>query len=376
MIYFDNSATTYPKPSNVNRATSYALKNYCFNIGRGGYRQSIKASEKVYEVREKIGDMFGFSPQNVIFTKNCTEALNIAIKGSVKAGEHVIISDLEHNSVSRVVESLKRNGIVEYDKAKFSFNEDETVANFEALIRHNTTAMICTHSSNAFGVTFPIARLGKLCKRKGVRFIVDAAQAAGVADINAKRDDIDILCAPGHKCLFGNMGTGFLAISDSTVLLPLMEGGTGSNSISLDQPSYSPDRYESGTLNNPGIISIGEGIDYINTIGREKIYQHEMGYASFIYKRLSEIDGIKLYTPAPKLNKSMPIVSFNLKDYTSEKVANELAKDDICVRGGYHCSPLAHEHFGTMESGTVRISPGCFNNEKECARLINMIKSL
>lgn len=376
MIYFDNSATTYPKPPNVNRGTSYALKQYCFNVGRGGYKQSIRAAEKVYEVREKIADMFGFLPQNVIFTKNCTEALNIAIKGSVRAGEHVIISDLEHNSVSRVVEALKQNGIIDYDKAKYSFDDDETVANFDALIRPNTTAIICTHSSNAFGVTFPIARIGALCKRRGVRFIVDGAQAAGVADINAKRDNIDILCAPGHKCLFGNMGTGFLAISESTELLPLMEGGTGSDSLSLSQPHYAPDRFEAGTLNNPGIISIGEGIDYIKAMGREKIYQHEMSYAKYIYKNLEKIDDIRLYTPAPETNRTMPIISFNLKDYTSEKVANELAKEEICVRGGYHCAPLAHEHFGTMDSGTVRISPGCFNNEKECARLINVIKNL
>lgn len=376
MIYFDNSATTYPKPPNVNRGTSYALKQYCFNVGRGGYKQSIRAAEKVYEVREKIADMFGFLPQNVIFTKNCTEALNIAIKGSVRAGEHVIISDLEHNSVSRVVEALKQNGIIDYDKAKYSFDDDETVANFDALIRPNTTTIICTHSSNAFGVTFPIARIGALCKRRGVRFIVDGAQAAGVADINAKRDNIDILCAPGHKCLFGNMGTGFLAISESTELLPLMEGGTGSDSLSLSQPYYAPDRFEAGTLNNPGIISIGEGIDYIKAMGREKIYQHEMSYAKYIYKNLEKIDDIRLYTPAPETNKTMPIISFNLKDYTSEKVANELAKEEICVRGGYHCAPLAHEHFGTIDSGTVRISPGCFNNEKECTRLINVIKNL
>lgn len=376
MIYFDNSATSYPKPSNVIRGTSYALKHLSFNSGRGGYKESLKSADAIYDVREKIGNMFSFKAENIAFTKNCTEALNIAIKGSVKKGDHIIISDLEHNSVSRVVDTLKRKEIIEYDMAKFSLDDETTIKNFEDKIKTNTVAIICTHSSNAFGVSFPIRRIGELCKRHNIRFIVDGAQGAGIADINAVRDNIDILCAPGHKSLFGNMGSGFIAIKDGIKLSSFMEGGTGSSSLSLEQPTFYPDMLEAGTLNNSGIISIGEGIDYINSMGRERIYQHEMEYAKFIYKRLYEIDGIKLYTPTPAINRSAPIVAFNLKDYPSEKIASELAKNDICVRAGYQCSPLAHQHFGTADTGVVRVSPGCFNTERECIKLINVIKSL
>lgn len=376
MIYFDNSATTYPKPPNVIYGTNAAIKRYSFNSGRGGYKESIDSAEKIYNVREKIGDMFGFSCENIVFTKNCTEALNIAIKGSINNGEHIIISDLEHNSVSRTVDALKMQGIIDYDIAKYSPNPNETVKNFEDLIRANTRLIICTYASNAFGVIMPIKRIGELCRKNGIRFIVDAAQGAGVADINAKRDNIDILCAPGHKCLFGIMGSGFMTMKNGVSINPLMQGGTGSSSKSLEQPMFSPDRFESGTLNNPGIISIGEGIDYINSVGREKIYRHEMEYAKYIHKALSQIDGIKLYTPTPKDNEMMPIVSFNIDKYTSEQVANELARNRICVRAGLHCAPLAHKHFGTIDNGTVRISPGCFNTDKDCKALINIIKKM
>ena len=184
MIYFDNAATTYPKPSSVLASAVLAMKKYSFNSGRGGYKESIKAGEMIYSVREKVASMFGFEPQNVAFTKNCTEALNMAIKGSVKSGDHIIISSLEHNSVSRVVEKLFDDGIIDYDIAKYSYNDDETVANFENLIKSNTTLVVCMHSSNAFGVTFPVAKIGKMCKLHGVRFVVDGAQGAGVADIN------------------------------------------------------------------------------------------------------------------------------------------------------------------------------------------------
>lgn len=374
MIYFDNAATTYPKPSSVLASAVLALKKYSFNSGRGGYKESIKAGEMIYSVREKVASMFGFEPQNVAFTKNCTEALNMAIKGSVKSGDHIIISSLEHNSVSRVVEKLFDDGIIDYDIAKYSYNDDETVANFENLIKPNTTLVGCMHSSNAFGVTFPVAKIGKMCKLHGVRFVVDGAQGAGVADINAKRDNIDILCAPGHKCLLGAMGTGFIAVKDGLKLSTVEEGGTGSNSMSLKQPDFLPDRLEAGTLNNSGIVSLGKGIDYINSYGTEAIYNHEFSLMQHTYKALENINDVVLYTPFPKQGKTMPIISFNFGDYSSEKTAAILAKNDICTRAGFHCTPLAHKHFGTTDRGTVRISFGMFNTYRDCDALINVVK--
>ena len=376
MIYFDNAATTYPKPSSVLASAVLAMKKYSFNSGRGGYKESIKAGEMIYSVREKIASMFGFEPQNVAFTKNCTEALNMAIKGSVKSGDHIIISSLEHNSVSRVAEKLFDDGIIDYDIAKYSYNDDETVANFENLIKSNTTLVVCMHSSNAFGVTFPVAKIGKMCKLHGIRFVVDGAQGAGVADINAKRDNIDILCAPGHKCLLGAMGTGFIAVRDGLELSTVEEGGTGSNSMSLKQPDFLPDRLEAGTLNNSGIVSLGKGIDYINSYGTEAIYNHEFSLMQHTYKALENINDVVFYTPFPEQGKTMPIISFNFGDYSSEKTAAILAKNDICTRAGFHCTPLAHKHFGTTDRGTVRISFGMFNTHRDCDALINLVKKL
>lgn len=374
MIYFDNAATTYPKPSSVLASAVLAMKKYSFNSGRGGYKESIKAGEMIYSVREKVASMFGFEPQNVAFTKNCTEALNMAIKGSVKSGDHIIISSLEHNSVSRVVEKLFDDGVIDYDIAKYSYNDDETVANFENLIKPNTTLVVCMHSSNAFGLTFPVAKIGKMCKLHGIRFVVDGAQGAGVADINAKRDNIDILCAPGHKCLLGAMGTGFIAVKDGLKLSTVEEGGTGSNSKSLKQPDFLPDRLEAGTLNNSGIVSLGKGIDYINSYGTEAIYNHELSLMQHTYKALENINDVVLYTPFPEQGKTMPIISFNFGNYSSEKTAAILAKNDICTRAGFHCTPLAHKHFGTTDRGTVRISFGMFNTVRDCDALINVVK--
>lgn len=376
MIYFDNSATSYPKPASVLKQAYYGLKDYSFNSGRGGYVESLKAASAVYDVREKIGNMFGFEPQNVVFTKNCTEALNMAIKGSVKKGEHIIISSLEHNAVARVVQKLSDIGYASFDIAKYDYDDEVCVNNFECLIKPNTSLIVCMYSSNVFGVTFPIAKIGKLCKEKGIRFVVDGAQGAGNADINAKRDNIDILCSAGHKCLFGSMGTGFMAVANDIMLDTIVEGGTGSSSLDLHQPDFLPDRFESGTLNNSGIISLGAGIDFINKVGLQNLYAHEMKLTSYMYNGLSNIEKVKLYAPYPKMFKSMPIVSFNVDGYTSEAVAEVLAKNKICVRAGYHCAPLAHIHFGTIDSGTVRASVGYFNREYEINNLLNVLKKL
>lgn len=376
MIYFDNGATTYPKPITVYNRAFDALKKFSFNSGRGGYNQSLSSAEQIYSVREKIAALINATPTNIIFTKNCTEALNISIKGSVKKGDHIIISSLEHNSVYRPVEKLSQQGLIDYDIAEFDFDENQTVNHFKSLIKGNTSLIVCTHSSNAFGVSFPIKKIGELCKKQGIRFIVDAAQGIGVANIDMKDCNIDILCAPGHKCLYGPMGTGFIAVADNVNVSTIIEGGTGSASLDKNMPSFYPDRLEAGTLNNVGIIALGEGIDYITGIGVEKIYKHEIDCATTLYSMLGKINGVKLYTPAPMINRTMPIVSFNYKDASSERVASYLGDNNICVRAGYHCAPLAHKHFGTIDRGTVRASLGLFNNEKECYRFVNILKKM
>lgn len=376
MIYFDNGATTFPKPNNVYREAFSSLKRYSFNSGRGGYSASILTSEKIFAVREKVADMFHAEPQNIAFTKNCTEALNMAIKGLVRKGDHVIISSLEHNAVYRPVYALKQAGYIDFDIAPFSFDEDETVSNFERLIRNNTSLIVCMHASNVFGVVFPIKKLGEMAKRHSIKFVVDAAQSAGVLKLDMDECQIDALCAPGHKGLYGSMGTGFIAVRKDLQIHTITEGGTGSESLNPKQPSSLPERLESGTLNNNGIISLGAGIDFINARKTENIYKHEMALADYIYEALTRIPDVELYCPMPEPNTSVPLISFNYKDFSSEKVSAYLAAHNIAVRAGLHCAPLAHKHFQTVDRGTVRICPSVFTTKKDCDILINTIKKL
>ena len=376
MIYFDNSATTYPKPVSVRYSVENALKRYSFNSGRGGYRESLKTSEKLFSVREKIGMMFNCRAENVVFTKNCTEALNLAIKSYAKRGGHIIISSLEHNSVARVVHKLYENIGIEYTVVPFSFDVKRTLNRFEKAVRGNTNLAVFTAASNVFGVTLPIKEIGQICKEKGIRFVVDAAQAAGVIPIDMKGCNIDSLCAPGHKALMGPLGTGFAAFKSDKNVVPLLEGGTGSSSLSLKQPSFLPDSAEAGTLNNIGIIGLGAGLDYLKRKGINNIYNHEMKLLCYLYEKLSSFKDVKLYTPMPEAERYVPVMSFNYGDYSSEDTALKLSKMGICLRAGYHCSPLAHKHFNTLDKGTVRISLSAFNSLKDCNSFINSVKKL
>ena len=375
MIYFDNSATTNPKPVTVLSASNSGMKNYSFNSGRGGYRQSVLTSDKIYDVREKISALISFPPQNIAFTLNCTHALNMAIKGSVKRGDHIIISPLEHNAVSRPVDTLARKGLVTYDIAKFSFDREELVNNFKKLIRSNTSLIICMHASNVFGYTFPIREIGELCRENNIRFIVDGAQTLGIMPISSQ-DNIDILCAPGHKGLYGPMGTGFMAVNDDIDIDTIIEGGTGSSSMNLNQPDFLPDRFESGTLNNSGIIGLGAGVDFVMKRGIDRIYNHELNLVEMLYKEMEKNSRVTFYTPFPQKFDYAPIFSFNYADYPSEKTAELLANRGIAVRAGLHCAPLAHRAFNTIDRGTVRVSPSVFTTPRECEIFINTLKKL
>ena len=321
MIYLDNSATTNPKPQVVKNAVSKAMNYYSFNSGRGGYKESVNTSNMIFTVREKIADMFSFLPQNIAFVPNCTFALNYAIKGIAKPGDHFIISNLEHNAVVRPIYSLYEKGIISYDAAKFSYDKEETINNFKSLIKANTKAIVCMHASNVFGCVFPIKEIGKLAHDNGILFIVDAAQSAGVLDIDA-------------------------------------------------------DRLESGTLNNVAICGLAAGIDFVNSKKIDNIYNHEKSLMNMVYKEMSKNENVTLYTPDFKDAFSAPILSFNFKDYPSEKTASLLAQKNIATRAGFHCSKLAHEAFNTNERGTVRISPSVFTNFSECEIFINTLKKL
>ena len=370
MIYLDNAATSYPKPETVISRAVYAMRQGG-NSGRGSYQQAMKAGEAIFAVREKMADMFFCESEGVIFTFNCTLALNTAIRGSVKDGEHIIISSLEHNSVLRPVEALSSEGRITYSVAKaYAADDDATVESFASLIKKETSLIVCTAVSNVFGTVLPIGRIGALCRRKGIRFIVDGAQAAGMRDINMKRDKIDILCLPGHKGLMGLMGTGALLLSQGVQVQPLVYGGTGSFSMQKQQPEVYPDRLESGTLNMPGIVSVGAGIDFINRAGGVKAVQEkEKLLTDILLSDLASIKGVILY-PELQSEGGSGIGAFNIKGMHSEQVGELLAQRGFAVRAGYHCSYLAHSSCGTDKTGVVRVSPGFFSTKKDIKNLI------
>lgn len=376
MIYFDNSATTNPKPLSVISSASLALKSFSYNSGRGGYRQSVNTSEKIYSVREKASSLLGFDPQNIIFTQNCTMALNMAIKGVVKKGDHILISNLEHNAVSRPVDTLAKKGIITYNIFEYDYDENVVIDNIVSQIRPNTKLIVCTQASNVFGCVLPIERIGEIARKNGIVLIVDAAQGAGVLEMDYAKAGVDICCVAGHKGLYGPMATGIMAVAEGLELDTLIEGGTGSSSLELSQPDFNPDRFEAGSLDNSNIIGLGAGIDFVNRKGVSNIYKHELRIVNSIYEGLSRNTNALLYTPSPNSFKTAPIISFNYKDYSSEKTANLLAARGIATRAGLHCAPLAHRAFGTENRGTVRISPSAFTTQNDCEIFLNTLKKL
>ena len=372
MIYLDNAATTFPKPESVISAMVYAQKFVGANAGRGGHKMTMRAGEMVYLAREKAADMFGCNSERVIFTSNCTSALNTAIKGTLQNGDHAIISNLEHNSVLRPVHALYEKGIITYSVAEVVPSDSEkTVKNFLSLINKNTTVVICTMVSNVFGTVLPIEKLGAELKRRGIIFVVDAAQSAGTCKIDMKRMNIDILCIPGHKGLMGPMGTGIMLMGEETDVDSLCQGGTGSFSMSESQPSVYPDKLESGTMNLPGIWGMKKGMDYITSVGGEiSIHKKEDYLCNILREDLSVIRGLKLYSDIAGANPA-PLVACNIKNTNSETVADILnTEKSIAVRAGYHCAYLAHKNFSSDSNGIVRVSPGWFNTKNDVKNLV------
>lgn len=370
MIYLDNAATSFPKPDPVLYAVNEAMRLYGANPGRGGHRLSIKAGEKVFHCREKLAGMFGCKSENVAFTPNCTTALNTAIYGTLQKGDHVIISSLEHNSVLRPVHDLCERGVITYSVARVNpFDDNDTLRSFADNIRENTRAVIVSHVSNVFGTVLPISKIAALCRARGLLFILDAAQSAGSHKINMKKEGVDILCLPGHKGLLGPMGTGALLFDEGIDIRQLTSGGTGSFSLSENQPEAYPDRLESGTLNLPGIAGLCEGIDFIIKSGGEKeVLRKESELIKVLAEDLSLIPGVRIYSQLQG-GKATNVLSFNLGSLHSEMVASKLDKCGFCLRAGYHCSCLAHKTYGTIQKGTVRVSVGIFNTKKDVKNL-------
>ena len=378
MIYFDNGATTFPKPPEVIYAVNSAMRDHGANPGRGGHKMSLKASEIIYGCRKKAAELFGAGdPENIIFTVNCTTALNIVIKGLLKKGDHAVISSLEHNAVARPLESMKQSG-VSYSIAEVFENDDEaTLQSFRNAIKGNTKLVICTAASNVFGVRPPIERIAALCRIYNILFCVDAAQTAGVVPVNMKESGIDFLCTAGHKGLYGPMGTGILAINSNTLPDSLIQGGTGSMSSSLEQPDALPDKYESGTPNLPGIAGLSAGIDFVRRRGVERIFRDETAKARMLYNGLASVKDVTLYTQPPQTDTHAPVVSFNIGGHDSESVAEMLDRRfNIAVRAGLHCAPLAHKAYGTTGQGTVRAVVSAYTRPAQIEYFLNSVKKI
>ncbi len=375
MIYFDNAATTYPKPRSVPNAVYAAFRRYGANPGRAGHNLSLATAGQVYRCRKALAELFGApDEEHVAFTLNCTHALNMAIKGLLSPGDHVVTSDLEHNAVMRPLEELRRRGEITYTAAHVHMgNPAATLAEFERAIGPRTRLIVCTHVSNVFGVILPIEQIGALAARRGLCFVVDCAQSAGVLPVDLKRCHADCLCMPGHKGLYGPMGTGALICGGARTMRTIIEGGTGSLSKSLEQPELLPDRFESGTINVPGIAGLYAGTLFVRSAGIETIRRHEESVAGEIHGALTEIRGVRLYTPAPRAGVLAPVLSFNIDGLGSEQTAALLNEAGIAVRAGLHCAPAAHRTFGTLGTGTVRVSPGAFNTRRDGMRLIKSV---
>lgn len=379
MIYFDNAATTYPKPESVRRAAAEAIVRYGGNPGRSGHKMSMDAAQAVYSVREKAGEMFGTPPENVIFTANCTESLNMAIKGlaerDLREGRpfHAIISSLEHNSVFRPVYELTKRGLT-YSIADVTADDSVTVHNFESLVTPVTRAVICTLGSNVTGQLLPYERIGAMCRRKNICFVGDGAQVCGVIPIDMKRDNINILCMPGHKGLYGISGTGMLITDGKYPIYHILEGGTGSTSLDAEQTPFLPEGLESGTVNTVGIVTVGAGIDFIRRVGAERIHSRETELCRRFINALENESRVRIYRR--EQCSYLPIVLFNVEGFSPEETAAYLSDRGFALRGGLHCSGLAHRSAGTLPEGGVRFSPSVFNTAAQTDMLADAVKKL
>lgn len=375
-IYLDNAATTFPKPESVYQTMDRTSREVGVAPNRGGYRQSLAAARVLFEARESLASLFGATDSSrFIITHSATESLNLAVKGLIRSNDHVVTTSMEHNSLARPLHAAASSGCtvtwVNGDKDGYIRAEDILAA-----LRDDTRLVAMTHCSNVTGALNPIQEIGPLLKERNVLFLVDAAQSAGSVPIDIKSMQIDLLAVPGHKGLYGPQGTGFLYIAPGIELDPLILGGTGSASSDLTPPAGLPERFESGTLNISGIAGLKAGVDFVLSQGVEQIQRHEFFLLERLAKGLSLIDGVVLRNG--DLTKPRgSVLSFTVEGMDPSKTGFLLDRDfDIAVRVGLHCAPLAHKTIGTFPEGTVRVSPGFFNTEKDIDAFLAAVRKI
>ena len=374
MIYLDNAATTLIKPTEVYDEVLSCMKETA-NAGRGGYGASMRSSEVVFGTRNSAAKLFNISnPDRIVFTLNTTHALNTAIKGFASFGGHVVISAMEHNSVLRPVQNLSDRGIITYSVAKadkFGFVNTESIINE---IRKNTQLIVVTHVSNVCGTINDIYDIRD--KTGNIPMLIDAAQSAGMVNIDMKKLPNTMLAFPGHKGLYGPQGTGGLYIPDNFDVRTIVEGGTGSESENIRQPEFLPDKFESGTLNTPGIAGLGRGIEFVYAKGTKSLFAHEMRLTSMLLNSLQKISDIRI-SGYPDCNNRTGVVAFNIKDRDCVEICNRLSDSfSVSARGGLHCAPLAHQSLGTFRCGAVRFSVGAFTSEEDIEFAVFALKKV
>ena len=367
MIYLDNAATSLKKPISLYPSI---LKNTIINsanAGRGGHFYSLRASELIYKTSESLCELFNIDdPERIAYTQNATMALNMGILGLLDKNSHVIITQMEHNSVLRPIHKTCPHTMIMADKSGRI-----NVSDIEKAITDNTKMIICTHASNVCGSIMPIDEISKIAHKYGLYFMVDAAQTAGSVPIDVRKTDIDIMAFSGHKGLMMPMGTGGIYVKNGIRLTPVITGGTGSFSENLEQPDFMPDILQSGTLNAPAIISAKESIDFILKQGSGEILKKEVELSDFLIDELNNVKNVTIHSPLANRNGT---VSFNIKNRDSVEIAEILNTDyKICTRGGWHCAYPAHCALNTQKSGTVRASFGYFNSKSDAIKLVDAI---
>jgi len=375
MIYLDNAATTQRKPDEVIDAVASAM-HVLGNAGRGAHGASLGASRTVFDTRVLLQEFFNAEdPKSIVFTANSTESLNIAIKGVLSDGDHVISTMLEHNSVLRPIYELAEHGV------EHTFINADTLGNicyddFEKAIKPNTKAIVCIHGSNVTGNLVDIKRVGNIAHKHNLIFIVDASQTAGVFPIDVQDMGIDVLCFTGHKGLLGPQGTGGMYVKPGLEIRPLLHGGTGVQSYNEHQPSEMPTRLEAGTLNGHGLAGLDAAVRYINKVGIDNIRSKEEAYMIRFYNGVKDIPGVKIYGDFSSFHRC-GIVGLNIEDYDSSEVSDELStRFDIATRPGAHCAPLMHRALGTVDQGLVRFSFSHYNTEEEIDAAIDAVRTL
>ena len=377
MIYFDNAATSFPKPPEVQEAVLRSLNEWG-NPGRGSHKMALRAAEGVYAAREALASFFDApDPLRVVLTSGATHSINLALKGILREGDHAVCSNLEHNAVFRPLERLAREGRITYDRfvaydPERALSAEEICKNLAAKVRKNTRLVICPHASNICSATLPLEAIGDFCRVRGILFCVDGAQSAGRLPISIEKMKIDALCLPGHKGLFGPAGCGALLLGGSCLPMPLLEGGSGYRSLSPEMPDEAPERYEAGTLPTPAIAGLATGVNFVQKIGTNEIEARERALIERLKNRLLSMPEIKIYAPEQKGS----ILLFSSERYPASAIGEELDRRGFCVRTGFHCAALAHKTLKTPDSGAVRVSAGFFNTRWEIDALADTIGDL